>query len=129
VARTVTEESRQIPVCADVDVAVCGGGPAGVAAALAAARNGASVILLENQLCLGGQSTSGMMNRLGPYHDQEATILGGIPWEVIDNLVRRDAAHLPTPCPHGEPCHDQLRNNWGRIRGHRFFCSRAMSTR
>ncbi|MBT3289976.1 MAG: FAD-dependent oxidoreductase, partial [Victivallales bacterium] len=89
----LTEESRQIPVCADVDVVVCGGGPAGVAAALAAARNGASVILLEGQLCLGGQSTSGMMNRLGPYHDQEAMILGGIPWEVLEHLVRRDAAH------------------------------------
>ncbi|MBT7162150.1 MAG: FAD-dependent oxidoreductase [Victivallales bacterium] len=102
-ARMLTEESRQIPVCADVDVVVCGGGPAGVAAALAAARNGASVILLEGQLCLGGQSTSGMMNRLGPYHDQEAMILGGIPWEVLEHLVRRDAAHLPTPCPHDDP--------------------------
>ena len=78
-AQTFTEESRQIPVCADVDVVVCGGGPAGFAAALAAARNGASVMLLENQLCLGGQSTGGMMNRLGPYHDQQTIILGGIP--------------------------------------------------
>ena len=102
-ARTLTEESRQIPVYAEVDVAVCGGGPAGVAAALAAARNGASVILLENQLCLGGQSRSDMMNRLGPYHDQQAIILGGIPWEVVDGLVRWDAAHRPTPCPHDDP--------------------------
>ena len=101
--RTLTEDSRQIPVCADVDVAVCGGGPAGVGAALAAARTGASVILLESQLCLGGQATSGMMNRLGPYHDERTIILRGIPWEVVETLVQRDAAHLPAPCPHDAP--------------------------
>lgn len=101
--RMLTEDSRQIPVCADVDVAVCGGGPAGVGAALAAARAGASVILLESQLCLGGQATSGMMNRLGPYHDQEKIILRGIPWEVVETLVGWGAAHLPVPCPHDDP--------------------------
>jgi len=101
--RTLTEDSRQTPVCADVDVAVCGGGPAGVGAALAAARTGASVILLENQLCLGGQATSGMMNRLGPYHDQQTIILRGIAWELVETLVRWGAAHLPVPCPHDDP--------------------------
>jgi len=103
VTRTLTEDARQIPVCADVDVAVCGGGPAGVGAALAAARAGASVMLLESQLCLGGQATSGMMNRLGPYHDQRTIILRGIPWEVVETLVQRDAAHMPEPCPHDVP--------------------------
>ena len=100
--QTITEPTREIPVFAEVDIAVCGGGPAGVGAALAAARNGARVLLLENQLCFGGQATSGMMNRLGPYHDQQNMILGGIPLEVVTRLVERGAAHMPKPCPHDD---------------------------
>lgn len=68
--KTIAEPGRELPVVADVDVVVCGGGPAGVATALAAARSGADVMLLENQICLGGMATAGMVNRLGPYHDQ-----------------------------------------------------------
>lgn len=101
--RIAHEPARELPVVADVDVAVCGGGPAGVGAALAAARAGASVLLLENQICLGGQATAGMMNRLGPYHDQRRMVLGGIPLEIVTELVERDAAHMPEPCPHDEP--------------------------
>ena len=44
--RTI-RESREIPVVAEADVLVAGGGPAGVAAATAAARCGAKVILVE----------------------------------------------------------------------------------
>ncbi|HUV08545.1 MAG TPA: FAD-dependent oxidoreductase, partial [Spirochaetia bacterium] len=51
---TVTEEKREIPVIMDVDVAVVGGGPAGIMAALASARNGASTILIERFGNLGG---------------------------------------------------------------------------
>ena len=43
----VIEEARTIPVCDEADVVVCGGGVAGVAAAVGAARAGARVILLE----------------------------------------------------------------------------------
>ena len=84
--RTVTEAAREIPVYAGVDVVVCGGGPAGVGAALAAARSGARTLLIENQICLGGMATAGMVNRLGPYHDQEKIILDGIPKEILATL-------------------------------------------
>jgi ribulose 1,5-bisphosphate synthetase/thiazole synthase len=80
--RTVTEPAREVPVLLETDVLVCGGGPAGVGAALAAARTGARTAVLESQLCLGGMATAGMVNRLGPYHDQESIILRGIPWEL-----------------------------------------------
>ncbi len=49
---------------ADVDVMVAGGGPAGLAAATAAAREGADTLLVEATGCLGGQGTSGLV---GPF--------------------------------------------------------------
>ena len=45
---TITEASREVPVREQVDVVVCGGGPAGVCAALAAARMGMKVSLIES---------------------------------------------------------------------------------
>lgn len=56
------ENSKEIPVIADVDVLVCGGGPAGVGAALRAGRMGANVLIVESQDCLGGIATAGMMS-------------------------------------------------------------------
>ena len=45
-----TEPAREVPILADVEVLVVGGGPAGVAAAIGAARTGASVFLAEERL-------------------------------------------------------------------------------
>jgi hypothetical protein len=56
------ENARKTPVIEDVDVLVCGGGPAGTAAALAAGRTGASVRLLEVNGCLGGVWTAGLLS-------------------------------------------------------------------
>lgn len=95
---SVREPACETPVAAETDVLVCGGGPAGAAAGLAAARSGARVILLENQLCLGGMATAGMVNRLGPYHDRREIILGGIPWEVLRLLISRGLAQEPIIC-------------------------------
>ncbi len=95
----IPEPARNTEVIAQVDVVVCGGGPAGVGAALAAARNGAKTLLIESQMCLGGMATSGMVNRLGPYHDQKQIILGGIAWEVLSILIGRGLAQSPVICP------------------------------
>ena len=59
---SVTEPERQTPIVRRCDVLVCGGGPAGVSAAIAAARAGASVQILECHGCLGGVWTSGMLS-------------------------------------------------------------------
>lgn len=48
------EYTKQLPVRHQMDVFVAGGGPAGVAAALAAARQGASVLLIEGTACFAG---------------------------------------------------------------------------
>jgi hypothetical protein len=60
----VKEAARDVPVAGSCDVLVAGGGPAGIAAAVTAARKGAKVVLLEMQGCLGGIWTSGMLSCL-----------------------------------------------------------------
>ena len=55
------EPGRQVPLTHDADVIVCGAGPAGVAAAVAAARAGAKVRLFETNGCLGGVWTAGLL--------------------------------------------------------------------
>jgi hypothetical protein len=55
------EEAHDLPLKDDADVIVCGAGPAGVAAALTAARAGAHVRLFDVQGCLGGVWTAGLL--------------------------------------------------------------------
>jgi len=57
----VSEAARETPVAREADVVVCGGGPAGVSAALMAAAAGARTVLLESGGCLGGVWTSGLL--------------------------------------------------------------------
>ncbi len=57
----IVEPERKVPVTADVDVLVCGGGFAGVAAAACAARSGARVLLVERYGFLGGLVTGGLV--------------------------------------------------------------------
>lgn len=59
---TYTEPSREIPVIAQMDVLVLGAGPAGIGAAVWAARTGASTMLVEQAGDVGGISTVGMMS-------------------------------------------------------------------
>ena len=74
------------------DIIVCGGGPAGIAAALSAARNGSKVILLERGSYLGGASTAaGISTFAYGYHDKERYILKGIFYEIRQRLYERNA--------------------------------------
>mgnify|MGYP004481321329 FL=1 len=65
----ITEPTRKIPVTGEYDVAVCGGGVAGIAAALSAARGGAKTLLIEKQFALGGLATLGLVTIYLPLCD------------------------------------------------------------
>lgn len=58
------KEYIETPISAKCDVLVCGGGFAGISAALSAARHGAKVILVEKEYMLGGLGTAGYCNIL-----------------------------------------------------------------
>ncbi|WP_317236134.1 FAD-dependent oxidoreductase [Niabella hibiscisoli] len=56
----IIEPARELPVRASVDVLVIGGGPSGIMAALAAAEDGANVLLVESRSFVGGNMTIGL---------------------------------------------------------------------
>jgi hypothetical protein len=87
--KTVAIAAKELPVVADAEVVVCGGGPAGIAAAVAAARIGRSVVLIEQLGCLGGLGTAGMVPVFCPATDGERVLAAGICQEVMDELARR----------------------------------------
>jgi hypothetical protein len=93
--RLVAEPARQVPVVADADVVVCGGGPAGVAAAVAAARVGAKTLLLELHGCLGGIWTTGLLSWILDHQNKK-----GLMAELLRRLAERDGR---TVTPKGVP--------------------------
>ncbi|HUT56454.1 MAG TPA: FAD-dependent oxidoreductase [Phycisphaerae bacterium] len=82
----VVESPRRLPIRRDVDVLVCGGGPAGCGAALAAAREGARTLLVERHGMLGGLWTAGLLN---PFF--ECIGRGYVVQDLIDRLAAAGA--------------------------------------
>lgn len=88
-SKTIAELNRDIPVYGEVDVLVCGGGPAGFCAAIAAARNGAKTLLIEQMNCLGGIATAGGHNHLCLYSAWASPeiVVAGLPYEMVQRAV------------------------------------------
>jgi hypothetical protein len=85
---TVFEPQRNVPLDAVCDVVVAGGGIAGVAAAIAAAREGVSVILMEKQFGLGGLATLGHVVKYLPLCDGYGKqVMGGLAEELLQRSV------------------------------------------
>ena len=80
----ITEAERKIPIVANVDLLVCGGGVAGVAVAICAARNGARVLLVERYGFLGGMVTAALVITTPPLNN-------GINLEIYEKLIDRGA--------------------------------------
>lgn len=80
---------RDIPVEEGYDIVVTGGGPAGTAAAVCAARLGAKVLLVEATGCLGGMGTSGLVTAFDPMANGERMLVGGFMREVVETLYTR----------------------------------------
>ncbi len=87
---TIVEPSRTIPILAKADITVCGGGPAGAMAALAAADQGARVVLVEHHGFLGGtNSASGVTGVGGWQYDLDGCpLIDGLPLEFMDRVCR-----------------------------------------
>jgi len=78
------EEARDLPLVEDADVIVCGAGPAGIAAAITAARAGAKVRVFEWRGCLGGVWTAGLLGYLLDFNKP------GFNQELLKRLDERD---------------------------------------
>ena len=78
--------SKQLEVRKSVDVFIAGGGPAGCAAAIAAARHGCSVFLAESQSSLGGMGTVGMIPAYMQFGDGDNFLAAGIGREILERL-------------------------------------------
>jgi hypothetical protein len=93
---TIREPARDVPVAYDCDVCVVGGSCTGVFAAVAAARLGAKVALIESCGFFGGVATASLVNIWHSLKDRSGKqqIIAGLTTETIERLRRRDAVHV-----------------------------------
>jgi len=84
--------TREIPVEDGFDLVVAGGGPAGAAAAICAARLGAKVVLLEAAGSLGGMGSNGLVSLWFSMSDGIRSVVGGLILELAQALCRDNAA-------------------------------------
>jgi len=84
---------RKIPIIKHYDLVVCGGGPSGVAAAIAAGRLGLKVLLVEALGCLGGTTTSGMVCYWMKLSDGKNLLAQGVFLDVLNALYENDALY------------------------------------
>lgn len=90
-------QERNIPVVGNYDVVVCGGGPGGIMAALAAARGGAKTCLIERYGFLGGMATAGLVAPISVFNYNGHRIIDGLPWEFIERLTEIGGAREEKP--------------------------------
>jgi len=91
------EYKRTVVLYGEYDAVILGGGPAGVCAAIEAARMGTKVLLVEATGMLGGMATSGLVAPFMTVYDREGESLtvGGLYREIVNRLCERGGAILP----------------------------------
>jgi hypothetical protein len=91
----MSDPGGPVPVAANADLVVVGGGPAGIAAAVAGARNGLDVVLLERYPYLGGLASGGMVLVLDDMCNGKEVSVRGICSEFIGRMERLGLAVTP----------------------------------
>lgn len=101
---TLFSLEQDIPVFAEPDILVIGGGVAGIAAAYCAARRGASVLLAERSYSLGGTATSGLVGPFMTSGDPEGKrqLICGFFRELVDRLIAAGGAMDPMKIANGD---------------------------
>ena len=89
--------TRDLPVVGEYDVVVCGGGPAGIGAAIAAAERGAKTAIIERFAFFGGMATAGYVNPMSEFAYNGRRICGGIPWRFARKMVEMGGAMVEEP--------------------------------
>lgn len=97
--RHIEEKARQTPVKKEVDVIVVGGGAAGIAASIAASRQGAKVLLVERNGFLGGTMTSASLGGICGLYSVDGETLVPVVQGIADELVGRLEARGGTKGP------------------------------
>ncbi|MBC7239348.1 MAG: FAD-dependent oxidoreductase, partial [Chloroflexi bacterium] len=102
---TLTEPAREIPILCEADVVVCGGGPGGFPAAIAAARHGAKTVLIERYGFLGGLATAGLVAPILGHTASEShmPIVAGILKEITERMHALGCA----------PSYEESLQEWG----------------
>ncbi len=94
--KTLSFPHDPVPVLAEAQLVVVGGGVAGLAAAVSAARNGARALLVEQAGCCGGMTTRGLLPSIICMGDGERLLSGGLCKEVVDALARHMEETTPS---------------------------------
>jgi len=118
---SMREPARDVKVVARADVVVVGGGPAGMAAAFAAARNGASTVMLERYSHLGGLASGGMVLVLDDMWDSHLREISvrGVCLNLIERLDALGLAQFPRQDEWGiAPAAIQRWTRWGAFDFH-----------
>jgi len=104
--------SKKVPVLMEYDVAVCGGGPAGCAAALSACREGLNTLLIEGMGQLGGMAVTGLVSHwLGGRTQEGAWVTGGLFKSLAVEATAKGYALTPALSP-GNKYHPYGWFNW-----------------
>ena len=95
----INEPSRRTPLFGEYEVVVLGGGPAGIAAALAAGRRGRSTLLVERYGFLGGAGTAAGLSTFcglhGVVHGKHEQVVHGVADDILDRLAAMEGLNKP----------------------------------
>jgi hypothetical protein len=126
-SKMITEPSKEVRVCREADVIVVGGGPAGVAAAVASGRNGADTVLVERYGHLGGLATGGLVLLIMPMSDGTGQQqIAGLCQEMMERLDATGSAVHPKREDLGSSDRDLV--GYWLSRGCRFFAQEGRVT-